>query len=525
MPIHPASTSRRYGIDRREFLRYLATVSAIPTLALRAEDKVSRNPTFKSNPFTLGVASGDPVSDGVVLWTRLVPEPFNNEVFSPTPIETRWEVAEDEGFQSVVQSGTALATPQLGYSVHVEVEGLKPHRWYFYRFHAGKESSPVGRTRTTPEPESMPERLRFAFTSCQHYETGYFNGYPHMQQEDLDLVVHLGDYIYEYAGIDNRVRKHHGGEIVDLNDYRNRYTQYRLDQDLQETHRLFPWLVTWDDHEFDNNCAGIVSEEDGVSPEEFLLRRLNAYQAYYEFMPLRRSSFPQGPDMKLYRSCTYGRLANFQILDTRQYRTDQPNGDHQKPLVGKVFDPQTTMLGREQENWLMSNLLQSTSTWNVLAQQVMMAPLNRGTPEEALYSMDQWPGYEYSRRKLLNFMHTRNIPNPIVLTGDIHTNWVNDLQVEGQSSKSPVVGTEFVGTSMNSGGNGGNKIAEFERAVGQNDFVHWHNTNRGYVSCEVTPETWTSNFRITPVVNTHGSPVETAASFVVEQGQPGAKKA
>ena len=516
---------RRYGIPRRDFLAYVAAVSAIPDVTVSAETPVDENPRFKAQPFTLGVASGDPEPDGVVLWTRLAPQPLADGGMPTTPVQTRWEVATDETFKNVVRSGNALAMPQLGHSVHVEVDGLQPHRWYFYRFHAGKETSPVGRTRTAPAREMMPEKVRFAFTSCQHYETGYFNGYPHMQQEDLDLIVHLGDYIYEYAGVDKRPRKHLGGEVESLADYRTRYTQYRLDQTLQETHRLFPWLVTWDDHEFDNNYANLVSEEEGISPEKFLARRMNAYQTYYEFMPLRRRSFPRGPHMKLYRGCQYGRLANFHVLDTRQYRTDQPNGDHQKPMTGKVFDPQATMLGTRQEHWLMASLLRSQSTWNVLAQQVMMAPLNRGEKQERRYSMDQWPGYEISRRRLLRFFHERQISNPVVLTGDIHLNWVNDLQLDFQDPQSPLVGTELVGTSMNSGGNGGNQIPEYERAATQNEFVRFYNSHRGYVSCEITPQTWTTHFRATPYVDRPGSPLETSASFVIESGHPGAKEA
>ena len=519
------SYSKRYGIQRRDFLQYVATVSAIPLAAVTAECAVVDNPQFDGNPFTLGVASGDPEPDGVVLWTRLAPNPLQHGGMPNEAVRTRWEVASDEGFTNVVRSGTALAMPQLGHSVHAEVDQLKPHSWYFYRFHVGHEISPIGRTRTAPARDFMPDRVRFAFTSCQHYESGYFNGYPHMQKEDLDLVVHLGDYIYEYAGQDNRVRKHIGSEINSLADYRMRYTQYRLDESLQETHRIFPWLVTWDDHEFDNNYANLVSEQDGISPEAFLARRMNAYQAYYEFMPLRRRSFPQGPHMTLYRGCQYGQLVNFQVLDTRQYRTDQPNGDRNKPMTGKVFDPQGTMLGDRQEHWLMSNLLKSTSTWNVLAQQVMMAPLNRGEGEDRRYSMDQWPGYEVSRRRLLRFFHERKIPNPVVLTGDIHLNWVNDLQLDFQDPKSPLVGTEFVGTAMTSGGNGGNHIEEYVRASEQNDFVKWYNSNRGYVSCDLTAETWTSHFRATPFVDKLGSPILTPASYVIEQGRAGAQLA
>ncbi|MCA9035969.1 MAG: alkaline phosphatase D family protein [Planctomycetaceae bacterium] len=520
-----SGTSHRHGIERRKFLQYVAAVSAIPSFALRAEGAISAAPHFSDNPFQLGVASGDPEPNSVVIWTRLAPEPLEGGGMSGEPVRVTWEVADDEAFSRVVRKGTALAMPQLGHSVHVEVDGLQPDRWYFYRFHTGGELSPAGRTRTAPARHAMPDRMRFAFTSCQHYEYGYFNGYPHMQQEDLDLVIHLGDYIYEYAGAEKKPRKHIGEEVTSLDDYRTRYSQYRLDMTLQETHRLFPWLVTWDDHEFDNNYANLVSEEEGISPDEFLVRRMNAYQTYYEFMPLRRRSFPQGPSMKLYRGCPFGRLAGFHVLDTRQYRTDQPNGDHQKPMEGKVFDTNATMLGAQQESWLMSSLLKSTSTWNVLAQQVMMAPLNRGEGEDKRYSMDQWPGYDVSRRRLLNFFHERKIPNPVVLTGDIHLNWVNDLQLDFEDPNSPLVGTELVGTSMTSGGNGGNSIPEYERAAAQNDFVRWYNSNRGYVSCELTPRTWTSYFRTTPFVDKPGAPIETKATFVIENGKPGAQQA
>ncbi len=314
---------RRYGIERRNFIQYMAAVSTIPSVAAAADEITGKSHEFKDYAFTLGVASGDPEPDGVVIWTRLAPSPLNGDGLPKVPITTRWEVATDESFSDIVRSGNTSAMPQLGHSVHVEVTGLMPHRWYFYRFHVGKQTSPTGRTRTAPDLQATPDQIRFAFTSCQHYESGYFNGYPHMQKEDLDLVVHLGDYIYEYGGQDNRPRKHIGNEIQTLQDYRTRYSQYRLDMMLQETHRLFPWIVTWDDHEFDNNYANLVSEEQGVSPESFLMRRKNAYQAYYEFMPLRRRSFPQGPNMTLYRGCQYGKLANFHVLDTRQYRTDR----------------------------------------------------------------------------------------------------------------------------------------------------------------------------------------------------------
>ena len=231
-----AKNRRRYGIERRNFIQYMAAVSAIPSVAAMAEEITGQSHEFKDYPFTLGVASGDPEPDGVVIWTRLAPSPLNGEGLPKVPITTRWEVATDESFSDIVRSGNTSAMPQLGHSVHVEVTGLMPHRWYFYRFHVGKQTSPTGRTRTAPDLQATPDQIRFAFTSCQHYESGYFNGYPHMQKEDLDLVVHLGDYIYEYGGQDNRPRKHIGNEIQTLQDYRTRYSQYRLDTMLQETH-------------------------------------------------------------------------------------------------------------------------------------------------------------------------------------------------------------------------------------------------------------------------------------------------
>jgi alkaline phosphatase D len=513
---------KTYGLERRKFLSMMAALTTIPNVAHLSAPRVFGRARFADNPFKLGVASGDPEPDGVVIWTRLSPTPLDGPTLNPEPYKVDWEVSHDEAFNDVAQRGTAVAMPQLGHSVHVEVQGLQPDRWYFFRFHVGDETSPVGRTKTTPLRQTMPQRLRFAFTSCQHWEYGYFTGYPHMQQENHDLIVHLGDYIYEYAGVDNKVRKHLGPELTQLDDYRLRYAQYRTDTGLQEMHRIAPWLVTWDDHEFDNNYANLVSEEEGISPEEFLMRRINAYQAYYEFMPLRKRSLPLGPHMKLYRTCHYGRLAKFHVLDTRQYRTDQPNGDHQKPMEGKVFDQNATMLGTQQEHWLMQNLIDSQAQWNILAQQVMVAPLNRGVPDAPLYSMDQWPGYEVSRRRLLRFLHDRQVPNPVVLTGDIHVNWVNDLQLDFEDPKSPIVGTELVGTAMTSGGNGGNVIPEYERAAAQNSFVKWYNSNRGYVSCELTPKSWKSEFRITPFVDRPESPVETAATFLIENGVAGA---
>ena len=512
--------------NRRQFLLSGASLALLPWVGnVTAGTRTNKTPKFSTNPFSLGVASGDPSSDGFVLWTRLAPDPLNGGGLPPEIYEVHWELAEDEGFQKITGMGTALATPQLGHSVHVEIEGLPSDRWYFYRFSIADARSPVGRVRTTPASHVMADKLRFAFASCQHYEQGLFTAYQHMAAEDLDLILHLGDYIYEYAGKENLVRKHSGPEITTLEHYRNRLAQYRTDPYLQAAHARCPWLVVWDDHEFDNNCASLISEEKGVSPTDFALRRANSYQAYYEHMPLRRRSLPQGPNMKLYRTVPYGRLANFEMLDTRQYRTDQPNGDGNKPQTGEALNPQATALGDEQEFWLMGELLKSPAEWNILGQQIMMARVDLfpGTP--AIFSMDQWPGYEVARRRLMQFLADRKIPNPVVLTGDIHSNWVNDLKIDYDRPDDATVATEFVGTSISSGGNGMQTPLGSDLLLRENPFVKFLNTERGYVSCTVTPNEWRSDYQVVEYVDKPGAPKLTRAAFVVENGQPGAKKA
>ncbi|MEM9159907.1 MAG: alkaline phosphatase D family protein, partial [Verrucomicrobiota bacterium] len=298
-------------MDRRSFILATSSLAAAAVWSSRAVGSVITNPSFHAYPFSLGVASGDPSADGMVLWTRLAPDPLNGGGMEPGTVEVSWMIAEDEGFSKGVKKGKTFARHDWAHSVHVEVDGLKPDRWYWYQFRAGSEVSPVGRTRTMPAEGVTPDRLRFAFASCQHFETGFYTAYEHMVQEDLDLIIHLGDYIYEYKGREDRVRMHRGDEIMSVDDYRNRYAQYRSDIDLQAAHAAAPWLVTWDDHEVDNNYASDISEQLGTDREAFRWRRANAYKAYYEHMPLRRASLPQGPDMLLYRRVSFGNLADF----------------------------------------------------------------------------------------------------------------------------------------------------------------------------------------------------------------------
>ena len=349
----------------------------------------------------------------------------------PQPIEVQWQIAADDRLSHVVRSGKAIASPEWGHSVHVEVSGLEPHRWYWYQFRAGNELSPIGRTRTFPRAQSP--RRSASIRDCvvpALTKPVCFTAYQHMADEDLDLVMHLGDYIYESPGRDNFVRKHVGGELMTVDDYRNRYAQYRSDPALRAVHALFPFLVVWDDHEVDNNYAGLY-QEAGAPVEQFALRRAAGYKAFYEHMPLRRSSIPKGALLQLYRPFTYGTLASISMLDTRQYRTDQPCGDNvQLRLRRGTTIRARRCSGAAQEKWLMDRLDRSRTGWNFLAQQIPMARLDRFAGPERRYSMDKWDGYEQSRARLLRFLGTRKPSNPVTLAGDVHNNWVNDLRLE-----------------------------------------------------------------------------------------------
>jgi alkaline phosphatase D len=379
--------------------------------------------------------------------------------------------------------------------------------------------SPKGRTRTAPPADVMAERLRFAFVSCQHYEAGLFTAYDHLAREDLDLVVHLGDYIYEGPSADGRVRRHLGGECFALDDYRLRYALYRTDPHLQAAHATAPWIVTWDDHEVANNYAADIAAKP-AQQASFLARRAAAYQAYFEHMPLRRSALPKGPEMLLYRRLDFGRLAQFHVLDTRQYRTPQPLGDGQKAPTPALLDPRGTLMGDRQRDWLFSGLGRSPANWNILAQQVMMARVDRTGGNEVKYSMDQWPGYEFERRRVLRHFREQQVKNPVVITGDIHSHWANELIADFDELDSPVVGTEFVGTSISSGGDGAAAPKSHNHLLAENPFLKFFNAERGYVRCEVTPQTWRTDYRTVPFVTKPGAPLVTRASFVVESGRP-----
>ena len=508
---------------RRDFLRLGGSVAGLIALgSLPACGTERRRFPTLNGPFGLGVASGDPLHDSVVLWTRLTPTLDEAVGLGPDALAVDWEVAEDEAFSRVVASGTGSARPELGHSVHAEAQGLRSGREYFYRWIANGEASPVGRTKTAPAPDASPDEFRFAFASCQHYEHGHYTAYHHMAQEQLDLIVHLGDYIYE-SSWGTPIRHHEGPEIHTLEDYRGRYTTYRSEPNLMAAHASAPWVVTWDDHEVDNNWANMWAEDDQTT-EELMLRRAAAFQAYYEFMPLRPSSMPTGPDMQIYRALRFGDLLDMTVLDTRQYRDDQACGDGTKPTCPGHQDEQRTVLGGTQRDWLFERVGSQQTTWNVLAQQIMVARL-RGTnsDDDEVWSMDVWDGYPAERRRLLNRLS--EVANPVVLTGDIHSNWVSDLHTDFDDLTSPIVATELTGTSISSGGNGQDMTNGGESVLSQNPHIKFYNGQRGYVSSTVTPESWTARYEVVPVITEPDAPKHTRATYVIEAGQPGAQEA
>ena len=523
------AVSRMGEIDRRTFVKLGGASAAALIFGYGPfTERVWAQPRFSDYPFKLGVASGDPLPDGVVLWTRLAPEPLIGGGMPEKKVPVQWQVATDEGFANVVREGMEFAYPELAHSVHVEVDGLNPAAEYFYRFKAGPELSPVGRTKTAPALGTSLAEMSFAFVSCQMYEHGYYTAYRRMaEQEQLDLVVHLGDYIYEYGpnqyvANSGNVRTHSGPEIWSLPDYRNRPAQYRTDEDLQAAHAAFPFVVTWDDHEVENNYADEIPEGN-QSVAAFIRRRAAAYQAYYEHMPLRRTSVPTGPDMLLYRRLTYGNLAEFNVLDTRQYRDDQAGGT--VPPNSRSLDPSRTLTGEAQERWLLNGLAASGATWNVLAQQVFFAQRDFQIGTGQRLSMDAWDGYIGSRDRISNFILERDVQNPVVLTGDVHNNWACDLKANYNDQASETFGVEFVGTSVTSGGDGADTSAGQQAVVAENPHIKFFNGQRGYVRCTLTPDQWRADYRVVPYVSQPGARAYTRASFVTEAGNPGLQPA
>ncbi len=494
----------------------------------------STAPAMQSDPFTLGVASGDPLPDSVILWTRLQP----TEPLPDVDIEVTWEIARDENFAEVVVDGTALAIAALGHSVHVDASGLDPDQEYYYRFGLGEYTTPPARTHTFAAPGTLPDRFRFAFSSCQNWEQGRYAAYRDLVEEgDIDAFVFLGDYIYEYASggyADERGRTTgQDFECESLDQYRERYALYHSDPLLQAAHALVPWIVTWDDHEVDNDYAGDVSEQDD-DPETFRTRRAAAYQAWYEHMPVRLDA-PDGPDYDIYRTFAHGDLLRFHVLDTRQYRSDQQRGEPFVAQLGDAVqvrdeelatDPDHTMLGATQRTWLIDGVEASTAVWDVLAQQVFMfggnAVVGAAPP---VVVVDTWDGYAGERQIVLDAVGTA-ADNLIVLTGDFHSAAVAELRSDPFDPALPVVGTEFMASSISSSFFDDDETVEglVTGALSANPHLKWFDAQRGYTVCEVTPDRWLATYRAVADQFDETSPVVPISSWEVQAATPGVRQ-
>ena len=481
--------------------------------------EVRRNGVVPSYPFTLGVASGEPVPDGVVIWTRLAPYPFMGDGLSgmpPRAVDVEWEVAHDERFEHIAQRGISTAAAESAHSVHVELTGLEAGREYFYRFRVDRHLSPPGRTRTAPEPGSFAP-LTMCFASCSNYEHGWFTAYRRLAEENPDLVLHLGDYMYEYApdeylAYGGNVRTHFGPEAVSLANYRQRYAQYKTDEDLQAAHAAAPWLVVFDDHEVQDNWA---DEVPSVPQQDFPARRAAALQAYYENMPLRRTSVPRGLGMQLYRRVHWGALATFHMLDTRQYRDDQPCGDDGPSDCAERRDPSRSLIGAEQERWLLNGFDESRARWDLLGQQVVFSQIDYVAGADRGFNPDAWDGYPGNRDRVVAGLVNSPVRNGVVLTGDVHSHWAAEIHENADDPSSAVVATELVTTSITSGGDGSDTRSEIEAVLPENPHVRFYNNRRGYVRTQITPGELRADFRVVPYVSRPGADVRTAASFTV----------
>lgn len=496
------------------------TLSTLPARLLRAEEE----PHFRSDPFSLGVASGYPGADTVVLWTRLAPSPLEPGGGMPadTVVPVTWRIARDEHMRAVVQQGICYATPEWAHSVHVEPTGLEPARDYWYQFNVGSYPSTIGRTRTAPRPGMAMTKLRMAVASCQQYEHGYFVAYRHMLADDLDLVVHVGDYIYENTWGSTPLRSHGAPEAFTLDDYRARYALYRGEKELQDAHARYPWLVTWDDHEVDNDYAGDTSEDD--DPRDwFLARRAAAYRAYYEHMPLPRRAVPFGAQMRLHTRRTFGNLLNLYMLDTRQYRSPlactRPAFRNSNVVnCPELRDTARTKLGNVQESWLAGRLASSGARWNMFAQGTLMAAVDHQAGPAESFSNDSWNGYPAARARFLDVLYESKASNPVILSGDIHAFAVARQHRYAQSMESPLIASEFVTTSITSQGT---SQPEWDALRRENVNLMLANTlKRGYLLLDVQQQRLRTQLIAMDSVTERDAGRSVLATYIVENGNP-----
>lgn len=515
-----------FALTRRTLLAAGSGTALAAAVAGPVAASSPRPAKLPAEVFALGVASGDPIHEGVVLWTRLAPDPLRLDGtggMGPDSVLVEWEVAADDRFARVVRRGQTPASADEAHSVHVDVRGLQAGREYFYRFRAGGQISPVGRTRTAPAPETLPTSLRFAVACCQRFTDGYYTAFQDMLASDPELVFQIGDYFYEKDNGPGPVGRQHLpiGECMTLADYRVRIAQVRQDPDMRAIHANSPFIVTFDDHEVSGNYADDIPETgDGAdaSPEVFLARRAQAYQSYWEHMPLRMAQRPNGPDMLLYRRLEWGRLAAFDVLDTRQYRSDQP-ADADSP---EAYDPSRTILGAQQEQWLLRDMAKTKARWDVIAQQVpFFADPDIAHPE------DKWDGYRVARENILRGMAASPDCHPVVLSGDIHKNRAADLKRDFSDPASSTLGVEFTTTSITSSATIGEDeavTAKFD-PVPETPYLRFEGNGRGYVAMELTADRLRGDFRTVSTILSRTSPAQTVASYVSEAENPGLQRA
>jgi len=501
-------------IMRRRLLGGALAAAAVgqPFVLLRAQSWKG------ADPFTLGVASGCPRPDGVVLWTRLAPDPAQGGGMDDRTVEVSWEIAHDERFARVAAQGIARATAAEAHSVHVEARGLEPGRSYWYRFTAGDARSPVGRTRTAPAPGD-PSPVRLAFASCQQYEQGYYAAYRDMAAQPLDLVVHLGDYIYEGSWGVRHVRHHRGGIPTQLAEFRDRYALYKSDHDLQAAHAAFPWLVTWDDHEVANDYTDDVSPRT-ADPVQFLAMRAAAYQAWYEHMPVPAAMHPRGPSASIHGRYRFGRMLDVLVLDGRQYRSH--HACLQGPRAGPFTDcaertaPGRSFLGVAQEAWFARELAVTPTQWTLIAQSTLMATADRGSGPEPVYWMDGWDGYAAARTRLLDAIALHRPRNSLVISGDVHAFYAADLR---RAPGQPVLATEFVSGSITSEGPGASAMAN--RLARNPNLRYGRGDKRGYALMSLDARACAVEFRAVENEKLLDSAVGRLAGVSVEDGVAG----
>lgn len=498
---------------RRDILRGAAAVLAFSPMS---ESVASTDP---AEVFALGVASGYPRPESVVLWTRVIASS------GARSLPVHWELAADEGFQRIVARGTELALADDAFSVHAEPSGLDPARTYWYRFEALGVLSPVGRTRTAPAPASSAT-LRLAIASCQRFDTGHYAAWARVANQPIDLVVFLGDYIYEYPTRANAIRPV-GPRVVTLEEFRARYAVHRSDQSLRAAHASHPWLVIWDDHEVDNDYAAITGQ--ALQPD-FERIRADAYKAWWEHMPVPKAWRPQGGTLRIYDRLDWGRLARIHLLDTRQYRDLQAcprtgrGGSNSVTLAEcpEILNPTRTMLGAEQERWFASGL-DPDRPWNLIAQSTLMARSAFGPPGLERHWTDGWDGYPAARRRLLDAISGQRITGPLVLGGDVHTHVAADLRLDFDNPDSPVVASEFCCTSISSLGPPQSRV-DASRAA--NPHIRYARSDqRGHIELTIDRRYAQADLVVVDEPNDPLSACRIDARFIVSANQPGVRAA